>query len=458
MSVRSYPVRKGCMKMQSDVDRKYQSYIFNNTADAICVTNKSGVLLFTNPAAEKLLGISAYDKKEQRIWEAIPFVETNDELIQMFIDAIGSKETLRQAFVDYENPQHKIFKLRVCMLYTQENKEQFVIVINDLTEFVKVNSALERYTSPEIADYVLHSEQGKMLGGDSRLVTTLMSDLRGFTAMSTKLTPTQLITVLNKYFEKMVSVIEENHGTVVGFLGDGMLVLFGAPEHDPDHADHAVACAIEMQNAMPAVNEVNRSEGMPELEMGIGINSGIAVVGNIGSSQRMSYGCIGETVNLTGRVEGLTVGGQVFVTEHTAKLVNEELVVSGEQSFLPKGAKEPLRIYNAEGLGKKYRLAAADHVIRWTDAAIPELVTLYKLEGKTVDDTEYTAKVLKLSKDTRYALVSTQIHLHTSQNVMLDIGENIYAKVMGHIEKDSILCFTSRPDSFAAWADKLMGK
>ena len=444
--------------MQSDVDRKYQSYIFNNTADAICVTNKSGVLLFTNPAAEKLLGISAADKKEQKIWEAIPFVETNDELIQMFIDAIRSKETLRQAFVDYENPQHKIFKLRVCMMYTQENKEQFVIVINDLTEFVKVNSALERYTSPEIADYVLHSEQGEMLGGDSRLVTTLMSDLRGFTAMSTKLTPTQLITVLNKYFEKMVSVIEQNHGTVVGFLGDGMLVLFGAPENDPDHAAHAVACAIEMQNAMPAVNEVNRSEGMPELEMGIGINSGIAVVGNIGSSQRMSYGCIGETVNLTGRVEALTVGGQVFVTEHTAKLVSEELVVSGEQSFLPKGAKEPLRIYSVEGMGEKYRLDSADHVIRWEDAAIPELVTLYKLEGKTVGDTEYAAKVLKLSKDRRYALISTQIHLHTSQNVMVDIGEDLYAKVMGHIDKDSIICFTARPDSFTAWVEKLMSK
>ena len=444
--------------MQTDIDNSYQNYFFDNTADSICITNKSGVLLFTNPAAEKLLGISASDKKEQRIWEAIPFVETNDELIQMFIDSIGSKETLRQAFVDYENPQKKVFKLRVCMMYTQENKEQFVIVINDLTEFVKVNSALERYTSPEIADYVLHSEQGEMLGGDSRLVTTLMSDLRGFTALSTKLTPTQLITVLNKYFEKMVSVIEENHGTVVSFLGDGMLVLFGAPEQDTDHAAHAVACAIAMQNAMPAVNEVNRKEGMPELEMGIGINSGIAVVGNIGSPQRMSYGCIGETVNLTGRVESLTVGGQVFVTEHTAKLISEQLEISGEQSFLPKGAKEPLRIFNVEGLGENCRLDSADYVIRWENAAIPELVTLYKLEGKTVDDTEYTAKVIKLSKDNRYALVSTQIHLHTSQNVMLDIGENLYAKVMGHIDKDSILCFTARPTGFTAWVNKLMGR
>ena len=121
--------------MQTDIDNSYQNYFFDNTADSICITNKSGVLLFTNPAAEKLLGISASDKKEQRIWEAIPFVETNDELIQMFIDSIGSKETLRQAFVDYENPQQKVFKLRVSMMYTQENKEQFVIVINDLTEF-----------------------------------------------------------------------------------------------------------------------------------------------------------------------------------------------------------------------------------------------------------------------------------------------------------------------------------
>ena len=445
------------MKMRSDVDRSYQEYIFNNIVDAICVTNKQGVLLFTNPAAEKLLGISAADT-EQRIWEAIPFVETNDELIQMFIDSITSKETLRQAFVDYENPQHKRFKLRVCMMYTKENNEQFVIIISDLTELAKVNSALERYTSPEIANYVLHSEQGEMLGGDSRLVTTLMSDLRGFTAMSAKLTPNQLITVLNKYFEKQVSVIEENHGTVVGFQGDGMLVLFGAPENDLDHAAHAVECAIEMQNAMPAVNEVNLREGMPELEMGIGINSGIAVVGNIGSSQRMSYGCIGETVNLTGRVEALTVGGQVFVTEHTAKLLPGKLVVAGEQSFMPKGAKEPLRIFNVEGIGDKYRLCTADSVIHWEDAAVHGLVTLYTLKGKTVDDTGYPVKVLKFSKDRRYALISTQIKLHSSQNIMFDIGEDLYAKVMGHTGKDSIVCFTARPDSFTAWVEKLMGK
>ena len=133
-------------------------------------------------------------------------------------------------------------------------------------------------------------------------------------------------------------------------------------------------------------------------------------------------------------------------------------MVSGEQSFLPKGAKEPLRILNVEGIGENYRLCTADSVIHWEDAAAHGLVTLYTLKGKTVDDTGYPVKVLKFSKDRRYALISTQIKLHSSQNIMFDIGQDLYAKVMGHTGKDSIVCFTARPDSFTAWVEKLMGK
>ena len=211
-----------------------------------------------------------------------------------------------------------------------------MIVARDLTELVRVNSAFARYTSPEIADYVLHTPEGEKQGGRTQNVTILMSDLRGFTALSTKLHPDMLITILNHYFEAMTAVISSYNGTVIEFLGDGIFVVFGAPNDDETHAEHAVYCAVEMQNAMKSVNEWSTLHGYPELEMGIGINSGPAVVGNIGSADKMKYGCMGGTVNLAGRVETFTTGGQIYISERTKAELHSELTISAEQILCPK--------------------------------------------------------------------------------------------------------------------------
>ena len=142
-----------------------------------------------------------------------------------------------------------------------------------------MNKAFERYTSRDIAKYVLETPDGHKRGGVNKEVSILMSDLRGFTSISTKLPPDDLIVILNHYFEKMSEIIEENNGTIIEFLGDGIFVVFGAPNDLPDHASLAVKCAIEMENAMDEVNKWNVENGYPELEMGIGINSGMARVG-----------------------------------------------------------------------------------------------------------------------------------------------------------------------------------
>lgn len=143
----------------------------------------------------------------------------------------------------------------------------------------------------------------------------------------------------------MIAIIDKYEGTVIEFLGDGMFVIFGAPKDNARHAYNAVACAVEMENAMKKVNEWNKSHGFSQLEMGIGINSGKVVVGNIGSNQKMKYGCMGESVNLAGRIETFTTGGQIYISQYTKAMIEEELVIVSEQSILPKGAKKHIKIF-----------------------------------------------------------------------------------------------------------------
>jgi class 3 adenylate cyclase len=143
-----------------------------------------------------------------------------------------------------------------------------------------------RYLSTEVMNSLLEDPSALELGGEKRKVTIMMTDLRGFTALSERLKPEQVVQMLNSYFEVMVEIILQSNGTINEIIGDALLVIFGAPQEMPDRAQRAIACAIEMQNSMAKVNKKNRVQGLPELEMGIGLNETDVIVGNIGSSKR----------------------------------------------------------------------------------------------------------------------------------------------------------------------------
>src|SRR5262249_26577833 len=176
-------------------------------------------------------------------------------------------------------------------------------------------NSFSRY-APEgsVRDVVLSGREA-ILSGERRDVTVLFSDLRGFTAFAEQIRPEDVVAVLNDHFDLMVGTIARHKGFVVDFLGDAVFAVFGAPERADDHVERAVTCAIEMQRARAERNDATRMRGWPPLEMGVGIDTGSAVVGNMGSVRRIKYGVVGHIVHLAARIRTMTVGDHALVSD-----------------------------------------------------------------------------------------------------------------------------------------------
>src|SRR5215207_2031588 len=205
-----------------------------------------------------------------------------------------------------------------------------------------IRETFGRYLTEEVVATLLESPAGLQIGGEKRKVTMMMAGLRGFTSLSERLAPARVVAMLNRYLAAMVGIINQYGGTVDEFIGDAIFVLFGAPVWQEDDAPRAVACAVAMQLAMPEVNEQNREEELPEVEMGIGIHTGQVVLGNIGSPERMKYGVVGRHVNLTSRIQSYTTGGQILISETTRQEAGPILRIGKQTEVKAKGIEHPV--------------------------------------------------------------------------------------------------------------------
>jgi len=261
-----------------------------------------------------------------------------------------------------------------------------------------VRRAFGRYVSEEVASSILQSPEGLEMGGEEREVSILMSDLRGFTALAARQKPHEVIEFLNLYLETMVDVISRYEGTINEIIGDAILVIFGTPLACDDHAGKAVACGLAMQLAMAQVNQRLVAKGAAELEMGIGIHSGRVVVGNIGSLRRTKYAAVGSNVNLAGRIESFTTGGQVLISESTREKVKSALRLDGHFKVEPKGAKSSLELHEIGGIGEPYNLslpAKSRILFPLTD---PLAIHFTVLEEKFVGRTLHEGRLVFLSE------------------------------------------------------------
>lgn len=213
-----------------------------------------------------------------------------------------------------------------------------------------IRSVFGRYMTDDVADLILRSAETLQLGGEVRHVTLLICDIRGYTTVSERLPAERVMLLLNRFLGSMIDLIIEFGGTVDQILGDGILAIFGAPLDLEGRSRSAVACALQMQAAMDAINAENERDGLPKLECGIGINAGPVVVGNIGSEKRMKYSVIGNAVNLAARIEAQCEGGQVLVSEAVREEVGDDLKIGGETQVRVKGIAEPVTLFDVSGL------------------------------------------------------------------------------------------------------------
>ncbi|MBI3801486.1 MAG: hypothetical protein HY268_31505 [Deltaproteobacteria bacterium] len=261
--------------------------------------------------------------------------------------------------------------------------------------FIRTNFG--RYVSDEVVANLLESPEGLQLGGEKRKATILMSDLRGFTPLAERLAPEQILSIVNRYLGIMVDVILMYQGTINEFIGDAILVLFGAPIWREDDAQRAVACAVAMQQAMGTVNIQNRREGLPEVEMGIGVHTGEVVVGNIGSPRRMQYSVLGSPVNLASRIESYTIGGQILISESTQREIGPILKIERQMEIEAKGIGKPVILYDVRGIGGKYNL----FLPQGEEVFLPlqrDVAVRYSLvEEKHLGRTVFEGRLVKLS-------------------------------------------------------------
>jgi class 3 adenylate cyclase len=298
-----------------------------------------------------------------------------------------------------------------------------------------IRSAFGRYVSPEVAKELLESPEGLRFGGEKRVVTVLMSDLRGYTRFAEQGDPAHVMNVLNGYLARMTDIIVEHGGTINEFIGDAVFAVFGAPLAHADHAERAAACALAMQHAMTEINRQHEADGLPRFEMGIGVNTGEAVVGNIGSEQRAKYAVVGSAVNVAARVEGATVGGQTFLTAATYERIGELAEVTAPVTLQMKGLSEPLALYELRGLRGRYaRSGAATDLAADPEVAVSLAIACRIIEGKVISRQSIDGRVVRLGRRELVARLDTALPPLTNVRLRLIYtagheSEDIYGKV-----------------------------
>ena len=297
-----------------------------------------------------------------------------------------------------------------------------------------LHQILGKYFSDEVVDVILENPSGAAIGGEKRTVAVMMADLRGFTALSERLSAETVVAILNHYLEEMTEVILKYRGTIIEFIGDAILTVFGAPLVAEHATDDAVAAAIEMQNRMEGVNRYNAEHGYPEIEVGIGIHAGEAFIGNIGSEQFMRYNVIGQVVNLCSRIQTYSVGGQILVSEQTKQYLHGEWEINKNIEISMKGIHRQVTICDIKKISGVHEVSLGKKKAeQMKHLKSPILSVLYLMQGKSVIKASVEGEITAVSQHKIKVECSPEYMKEFSLYQDMEIvanGENAYAKIM----------------------------
>jgi adenylate cyclase len=220
----------------------------------------------------------------------------------------------------------------------------------------KTRAQFQRLLSPNLVEQLVAGKLHLEKGGELREVTILISDIRGFTSMSEKKEPAEIVQMLNEYFELMVDILFRAQGTLDKYVGDEIMALFGAPVDMPDAPLNAVRCAVDMQKALREFNRTRIAEGLDPIKIGIGINTGRVITGAIGSSRTLQYTAIGDAVNTASRLCSIAKQGEIILSESTMRRVTNHVDAVTMAPVRLKGKEQEQQVYNVVGMkGDEWR-------------------------------------------------------------------------------------------------------
>ena len=353
------------VKQQEQMQRD----ILRSLSNAVISTNKQGVVIAANESAQKLLhqedrvlegrqitelirlkeknfaecfdralhGVEKQDREQYYPEQTLLSTTANGNGAGELEDAISSVHLSINTITDVENPT---------------NVSGALVVMDDISDEKRLKSTMYRYMSQEVADQMIAGGKDAKLGGDRKEVSVLFSDIRSFTTISEEMDAEELVEMLNEYFERMVDAVFHFQGTLDKYIGDAIMAVFGSPLVLENHAWQAVQTSVTMRHRLAAFNARRAAENKRTISIGIGINSGSVISGNIGSTKRMEFTAIGDGVNLGARLEGATkqYGCDIIISENTYEPCKDLVRVRDLDCIRVKGKNEPVTIYELVSL------------------------------------------------------------------------------------------------------------
>jgi|TARA_Y100000310_G_scaffold40256_1_gene37776 adenylate cyclase len=324
--------------------KRFSESIMGSIATAVITTNLLGEIDSVNDAGLRILQMPSEEiignhyqylfENDSAVCDVILAAETNRKIAsEMHISfTIGSDETMinisAAPLTDYQN-QHL----------------GMVIAIEDISIENKIKNTFKRYVSKQVVDQLLDDERALNLGGEEREVTILFSDIRGFTTMSENMTPEKVVSTLNEYFSEMIDIVFKHNGTLDKIVGDELMVIYGAPISSEDDSTNAIETAITMTESLNKLNNKRIARNDVPINIGIGINRGKVISGNIGSKDQMDYTVIGDTVNLGSRLCSVAQAGQILISKAAKEHARGSFNFHELDPIELKGKAKPIQIY-----------------------------------------------------------------------------------------------------------------
>jgi len=337
--------------------RDYQVLTAKSGAEGIELMRRHHVqLIISDQRMPEMTGVQFLEKIRSEYPDAIRMILTGFSDVEAIIDAINNGRVFRYITKPWNENELRMAIENARQLYSlqQKNKDLVITLQNKVVQQERILKYFKKYVPETIVTQISESEEdsNSIFEGELREATVLFCDIRGFTPMSENLSPKDVVTFLNDYYAIMTDVIKRHNGMVNQFVGDEIFAAFGAPVVSIDNEKNAVFCAVEMMKKLEVLNEKYLGQMGQKIEMGIGINSGEVIAGNLGSEDKMSYSLTGDTVNTGKRIESLTkeVPNSILISDKVFQKIKHLIQARSWDPIEIRGKREKIRVHELQGI------------------------------------------------------------------------------------------------------------